>query len=113
MVGARVGIFEDHPFVRELAEGTIGLAGHFVVISAQSLEQAKVAIDQYGSGLDVALVDGDLGSGTEDGPQVIQWLRAASNAYVIGHSTLGMVEGSDADVKKLDFRGINLLIQQM
>ena len=105
MDGARVGIFEDrkvwHEFLAEIVEED----GHSVAVSANSMEEARAAIEGLEDGtLDVAVVDGSLDPNKDngaDGAEITRLLREKlGTVTVIGFSASNEVAGVDHNVSK-------------
>ena len=78
MKKAKVFLADDEQNLRDVVRRFVELAGHEVVLEASSLEEALENIKQaVGKGVNVAVIDGNLGTGQGDGPEIARVLRMA------------------------------------
>lgn len=74
--GAKIFIVEDHESLRKVMKMALEDYGHTVVCEARSLAEAlKKAKEAKGAGVNIAIVDMDLGSGGDDGSVVAEALK--------------------------------------
>lgn len=109
MEHARVIIVEDDPRIRALFVENLEACDHTVVAQAGSVAAAKSMVDRLveeGSGVDVAVVDGNLSrhsEGGDDGERVATYIHEKlGGVVVIGASFDGAVRGADVNVSKQD-----------
>lgn len=97
---ARVCIIDDDPIRQEMIAEYLEIFGHQVLLTALSLQQALAVIPRFkGTGINTALVDGNLtkkdDSGS-DGARVTRAIRTeAPEVKIVGISGSGHVEGVD------------------
>lgn len=113
---ARVAVIEDEPGLQTLYGRWLQSGGHSIVARATNVTEAGDVIDTLKAGdVDVAIVDGNLGSSRngEDGSLVIQKLRARlSDVKIIGASSdLAGVFGADVNLTKPDMVTKDLLVR--
>lgn len=99
---ANVFIAEDNvPFQRSL-KALLELDGHKVVISAYTFEEALEAVKHLEElGVQVTIVDGNLGSGSWNGVKISEAIRAHSPAIRIIHNSTDEFGGPcDVDFRK-------------
>jgi DNA-binding response OmpR family regulator len=104
MENAKVVYFEDSEIFQEMMTIYLKIAGHQVIHSAHTMDQARKLIDTLKPGMvNVAIVDGNLNSGHtgNDGREIVELLRAKDeNIVIIGSSGDGEVEGADYQAPK-------------
>lgn len=100
---AKVFLVEDHQYQREEEKSQIEKAGHRVVLEASSLgealEKVKLAKEK---GVSVAVIDGNLGTGPTDGPQIAEELKEAIPEIKIVFFSGESVNGGDVSLRKPD-----------
>lgn len=103
---AKVGLVEDNPDTQELMVASLNRAGHLLVFFAASEEAAHSGIESgEADGVEVWLIDSDLGKGHGAGARVVKRLRQKFNdeKRILGISLLEEgVEGADEQMPKLD-----------
>lgn len=102
---AKVFVAEDDKRWQDIIKSLLTDAGHSVVLTAQTREQALGAVPQLKElGVQVAIIDGNLNPHDSNGADG-QALLAAIRAQVPGVKTVGMsgntVGGVDVNVGKL------------
>jgi len=105
MERAKVGIFEDVALIRDGLRGELEHAEHTVELEVATMVDAREEIAQLQPGaLDVAVVDGNLASGTksgQDGAEITALLKGVDEAIrVIGYSGSANVAGADVNFPK-------------
>lgn len=101
---ARVFVAEDNLDYLDSLKWVIENAGHTVTLTATSLEDALKAIRTFPqSGIQVASIDGNLGTGVKsgsDGRQMVDAIRnAAPEVKIVGMSGQ-IITGVDVDLGK-------------
>jgi CheY-like chemotaxis protein len=107
---AKIFLVEDDPDLREVERAWIEGKGHEVVLEASSLKEAleKVSRAKEKRGLikkervNVAVLDGNLGTGPTDGPQIAEALREAIPEIKIVSFSGEPVEWGDVNPRKPD-----------
>ncbi len=102
MDNARVALFEDDPTVSDALARRLQRHGHTVVVHAADMDEAKHVIENLNDGeVDVAIVDGNLGSGSGDGAIITSLLKdKQADLPVVGNSANGKVAGADFNAEK-------------
>ena len=73
---AKIFLAEDQLRIRELLKQSLGENNHRVVLEAGSLSEAKGKIESAAEGdINIAILDGDLGTGRTDGVELSNLLR--------------------------------------
>ncbi|MBI1952353.1 hypothetical protein HYS42_01355 [Candidatus Saccharibacteria bacterium] len=112
MQEANIGIFDDLEIFRRIAGRTLNILGHRVLIDAGTVPESLAAIEALGVSLDVALVDGNLDSRSEnmgDGKEIARALRKrfGDEVIIVSISGNGLFEGADLAIAKQDTKAIS------
>lgn len=106
---ARVAVFEDISDQRRIMTRNLTALGHTVVAEASNMQEAKDLIPQLDDlGIQVAIVDGNLGTWTKetagrDGSEIAKGIKESNpNITVIGWSG-DLIEGADMRFGKSDY----------
>lgn len=102
---ARVFLVEDEPEWREYYKRRLERAGHEVALTASTLSEALSQIGRLEKeGVQVAVVDGNLGAGEwsgSDGRRVVEAIKNnAPSVKTVGMSGAGKIPGVDVDLGK-------------
>lgn len=114
---ARVFVAEDDKRWQDIIKDVLTDAGHSVVLTAQTRQQALEAVQQLkGLGVQVATIDGNLNPHDSDGADG-QALLAAIRAQAPEVKTVGMaglsVRGVDINVGKIDASKLGEVVKKL
>ncbi len=114
---ARVFVVEDEKRWKDLIKDVLTDAGHSVVLTAQTREQALAAVPQLrGLGVQVAIIDGNLSPYNDDGADG-KALLAAMRAQAPEVKTVGMsrlaVRGVDVNVGKMNASKLGEVVKKL
>ena len=101
---ANIFIAEDNRNFHESLKDYLRFGGHKVVASAYTYEEALPIIEHLEElGVQVAIVDGNLGSGSWNGVKISEAIRIHNPAVKIIHNSTNYFDGPcDADFRKGD-----------
>jgi len=98
---AKVFLVEDYQDLRKVAKSWIEDAGHKVVLEASQKEEALGKVESAKAmGVNVGVVDGSLGGGPTDGPQIADALKKAIPEIKIVSFSANSVNWGDANPLK-------------
>jgi DNA-binding response OmpR family regulator len=98
---ARIFLTEDQPRIRELVKRFLSDNNHQVVVEAASLSEAEGKIEcAAAEGVNIAIVDGDLGTGRTDGKKLSGLLRERIPGIKIIPFSFLKVDWGDAETTK-------------
>jgi len=101
MKKAKVFLAEDDKNLLRLEKNVLQLEGHEIVIVACSRQEALTKLSEAKElGVDVAVIDGNLGTGPNDGPEVARVLRETINGIKIISFSGDIVEWGDCNPAK-------------
>ena len=111
---ARVFVAEDNKTWQKIIAEYITAAGHEVILTATTLEEAEEAIVKFSElGIQVAILDGNLGEysyESSDGRYLLSLIRKNSpDVKTIGMSAIS-VPGTDIDLGKENARDLGKTI---
>jgi len=107
MKKAKVFLVEDNNDLRKVEKRFIEMEGHEVVLIVCSRQEALDKINQVKDlGVDVAVIDGDLGTGKDDGPEVARILRETIAGIKIVSFSGDVVDFGDKNPQKPQDIGI-------
>ncbi len=108
---AKVLSFEDDSDMRSLVRHVIKSSGHELIAEADNPFSAVDVIARFAAQAGIAIVDGNLGFGKDDGSLVIQDLKAANSKIItVGNSLDRDVFGADRQAQK-NFNLLKTILQ--
>ncbi|MFH1509746.1 MAG: hypothetical protein ABID67_01175 [Candidatus Nealsonbacteria bacterium] len=111
---AKVFLVEDDPDLLELERRYIELGGHEIVLVASSLSDALDKTSQLRRmGVEIAIVDGNVGSGPEDGPKIYKTIKEVISIPVVSFSG-DIVNWADENPRKpMDIFKLGKIVTQI
>lgn len=110
---ANIFVAEDDPQWQAIIKKNVGKGGHTVTHTAQTKTDALAQIPNLeSSGVQVAIVDGNLTRGNssgDDGREIVAAIRSqAPSVKIIGFSASNTIAGVDTSLDKTTFEPIDL-----
>lgn len=100
-INSKVFLVEDNQYQREVEKSQIEEAGHKVVLEASQKEEALGKIElAKAMGVNVGVLDGSLGGGPTDGPQIADALKKVIPGIKIVSFSANSVNWGDVNLSK-------------
>jgi len=107
MKKAKVFLVEDENALREMEKRFIEMEGHEVVLIACSRQEALDSLVRVKElGVDVAVLDGNLGTGKDDGPTIARALKGTMAGIKTISFSGDVVDFGDKNLRKPQDIGI-------
>ncbi len=105
--GAKIFLIEDEEVLMVLAKRQMKFTDHEVVLEARKKDEALGKIESAKQlGVTIAVVDANLGTGPDDGPQIAKALKEAIPGITIISFSGNLVEWGDINPHKT--AGVNI-----
>lgn len=110
---ANIFVAEDDPRWQEIIKKSVEKGGQTVTHQAQTRDEAMALVPTLeASGVQVAILDGNLSKGIssgDDGRDIAAAIRSqATNIKIVGFSASNTIKGADVSLDKTTFEPIDL-----